>query len=122
MSAIFLHHNENLSHVPLMLIIPKNFSFLLTLNSVIHGHVLTRKLALLFIIAKQVLERKTMSFRIEITTSRFSRTNCRVYILRLADDPSIPILHEDPLTISSTPSPLAVALHPLLTAPGSPHS
>jgi hypothetical protein len=73
MSAIFLHHNENLSHVTLMF--PKNFSFLATLNSTNHGHVLTRKLAFLISIAKQVLERKTMNFRFDITNSRFSRTD-----------------------------------------------
>jgi hypothetical protein len=40
-----------------------------------HGHVLTRKLTFLISIAKQVLERKTMSFRFDITNSRFSRTD-----------------------------------------------
>jgi hypothetical protein len=63
----FLHHKENLSHITLVLIFPKTFSFLSTLNSANHGHVLTRKLALLFFIAKQVLEKKTMNFRFEIT-------------------------------------------------------
>jgi hypothetical protein len=57
------------------LMFPKNFSFLATLNSANHGHVLTRKLAFLISIAKQVLERKTMNFRFNITNSRFSRTD-----------------------------------------------
>jgi hypothetical protein len=70
-----LHHNKNLSHVTLMLIFPKTFSFLVTLNSANHGHNLTRKLALLFFIAKQVLERKTMNFRFKITNFGFSTTN-----------------------------------------------
>jgi hypothetical protein len=46
-----------------------------TLNSANHGHVLTRKLAFLISIAKQVLERKTMNFRFNITNSRFARTD-----------------------------------------------
>jgi hypothetical protein len=59
----------------LTLMFPKNFSFLATLISANHGHVLTRKLAFLISIAKQVLERKTMNFRFNITNSRFARTN-----------------------------------------------
>jgi hypothetical protein len=57
------------------LMFPKYFSFLATQNSANHGHVLTRKLAFLISIAKQVLERKTMNFRSDITNSRFSRTD-----------------------------------------------
>jgi hypothetical protein len=56
------------------LVVTDRFECDATLNSANHGHVLTRKLALLFFIAKQVLERKTMNFRFEITNSRFSRT------------------------------------------------
>jgi hypothetical protein len=48
--------------------------------------------------------------------------NHRVNILRPADDPSMPNLRKNPLTISSGPSPLAVALRPPLVVPGSPHS
>jgi hypothetical protein len=50
-----------------MLIFSKTFSFLVTLNPANHGQNLTRKLALLFFIAKQVLERRTMNLRFKIT-------------------------------------------------------